>query len=127
MKPRFRLPPLDRLLRTLVLGLLALAIVGKPVLAELCDAHALSHLAAAAEGATAGKHVDSLAEARSDSDHASGKHQILHASDASPAYVEPFPALTVPPSRFAATLPQGFDESAPPSRSFDSPFRPPIA
>ena len=112
-----------KLFRTLLLAMLALAIVAKPVLAELCDAHALAHLSAAA----AAKHVDSAAEKRSDRDHASGKHQTLHASDASPAYVEPFPALTVPPSRFAATAPPVFDEAAPPARAFDSPFRPPIA
>jgi hypothetical protein len=111
-----------RLFRTLLLAMLALAIVAKPVLAELCDAHALAHLTAAAA-----KHVDSASEKRSDRDHASGRHQTLHASDASPAYVEPFPALTVPPSRFAASAPPVFDEAAPPARPFDSPFRPPIA
>jgi hypothetical protein len=104
--------------------MLALALVGKPVLAELCDAHALSHLAGAA---AVTKHVDTVSEARSDRDHASGAHQLLHAFDASPAFVELFPALTVPPSRFAAVAPPVFDEAAPPARGFDSPFRPPIA
>jgi len=117
----FRLPPLARLLRTLVLGLLALAIVGKPVLAELCDTHELTHLMASS------KHVDTASEARSDRDHASGKHQVLHAFDATPGYVQPFTALTVPPSRFPPTAPAVVDEAAPPARAFDSPFRPPIA
>jgi hypothetical protein len=112
--------PLPRLFRTLVLALVALAVVGKPVLAELCNVHELTHL-------TASKHVDSASEARSDRDHASGKHQTLHAFDASPGYIEPFQALTVPPSRFAASAPPVFDEAAPPARGFDSPFRPPIA
>ena len=114
--------PLLRTLRTLLFGMLALAIVAKPVLAELCDAHALAHLSAAAS-----KHVDSAAEKRSDRDHASGGHQTLHASDASPAFVEPFPALTVPPAHFAASAPPAIDDEAPPARGFDSPFRPPIA
>ena len=116
--------PLPRLLRTLVLALVALAVVGKPVLAELCDAHALAHLTAAAAAA---KHVDTAAEKRSDRDHASGKHQTLHSFDASAAMVELFPTLTVPPARFAAAaLPVHVAEAAP-ARAFDSPFRPPIA
>jgi hypothetical protein len=118
--------PLLRLFRTLVMGLLMLAIVGKPVLAELCDAHTLSHLFAASE--SAGKaHVDTVAEARSDRDHASGAHELLHAFDASPAFVELFPALTVPPARFTTIAPPVLVAVAPPARGFDSPFRPPIA
>ena len=113
--------PLLRLLRTLVMGMLVLAIVGKPVLAELCNVHALSHL-----GSSAG-HVDSVAEARTDQDHASGAHQLLHAFDASPAFVELFPVLTVPPSRYAAIAPPVYRALASPARSIDSPFRPPIA
>jgi hypothetical protein len=113
--------PLLRVLRTLVLGMLALAIVAKPVLGELCDTHALTHLMASA------KHVDSAAERRSDRDHDTGRHQTLHAFDASPGYIEPFTALTVPPARFANGAPPAIDEAAPPARAFDSPFRPPIA
>jgi hypothetical protein len=122
--------PLLRLFRTLVMGMLMLAIVGKPVLAELCNVHSLSHLIAAGEIAAHEKvpmHVDTAAEARSDHDHASGAHQLLHAFDASAAFVELFPALTVPPSRFAAIAPPVHEAAAPPARGFDSPFRPPIA
>jgi hypothetical protein len=119
-------PSLPNFLRTLVLGLLALAIVVKPVLAELCNAHAISHAAATAAAAAA-KHVDSAAEERSDRDHASGKHQVLHAADATPGYIEHFAALTVPPSRFAEAAPPALDDEPPPARGFDSPFRPPIA
>jgi hypothetical protein len=115
---------LPQFLRTLVLGLLALAIVVKPVLAELCNAHAISHAEAAAAAA---RHVDSAAEERSDPDHASGKHQELHSADATPGYLEPFAALTVPPARFAEAAPPALDDDPPPSRGFDSPFRPPIA
>ena len=118
--------PLLRLFRTLLMGLLALGIVVKPVMGELCDAHELMHLAAQVEGAAA-KHVDSVAEARSDRDHANGKHQGLHASDASPASVDLFPALTVPPARFVALSLPTHEAAAPPARGFDSPFRPPIA
>ena len=57
----FRRSPLLRFARTLVMGLMALAMIGKPVLAELCNVHALSHL-----GSIATAHVDSAAEARSD-------------------------------------------------------------
>ena len=112
-------------LRTLVMGLLVLAIVGKPVLAELCNVHALTHEFAGSAGAPA--HVDTAAEARSDRDHASGAHQLLHAFDASPAFVELFPTLAVPPSRFAAAAPPVYSALAPPARSVESPFRPPIA
>jgi hypothetical protein len=111
-------------LRTLVVAMLALALVGKPVLAELCNVHSLSHLTPFASGAG---HVDSTAEARSDRDHASGAHQLLHAFDASPAFVELFPVLTVPPARFIALAPPVYRALAPPARGFDSPFRPPIA
>ena len=113
--------PLLRALRTLVMGMLVLAIVGKPVLAELCNVHALTHMGANAA------HVDSAAEARSDEDHASGAHQLLHAFDASPAFVELFPVLALPPSRHAAIAPPVYHALAPPARSVDSPFRPPIA
>jgi hypothetical protein len=124
--------PLLRLFRTLVLGMVALALVGKPVLAELCNVHALSHLIAAEEAAE-GKpsavpmHVDTLAEARGDLDHASGAHQLLHAFDASPAFVELFPVLTVPPAHFAAIAPPVYRSLAPPAPVVESPFRPPIA
>jgi len=126
--------PLLRLFRTLVLGMVALALIGKPVLAELCNVHALSHLIAAEEAAEgkaslsrAPMHVDTAAEARSDKDHASGAHQLLHAFDASPAFIELFPVLTVPPSRFAAIAPPVYRSLAPPALAVESPFRPPIA
>ena len=120
--------PLLRLLRTLVMGMLVLAIVAKPVLAELCNVHELMHLIAAGEPASKPPiHVDTATEARGDRDHASGAHQLLHAFDASAAYVELFPVLTVPPSRFAAIAPPVLHVEAPPTRGFDSPFRPPIA
>jgi hypothetical protein len=121
--------PLLRLLRTLVMGVLVLAIVAKPVLAELCNVHELMHLIAAGEPASkAPMHVDSVAEARSDKDHASGAHQLLHAFDASAAYVELFPVLTVAPAQFASHIaPPVHEAIAPAARAFDSPFRPPIA
>jgi len=122
--------PLLRLFRTLVLGMLVLAVIGKPVLAELCNVHALTHLIAEGEakaGHPVDAHVDTAAEARSDSDHAKGAHQLLHAFDASPAFVELFPLLTVPPSRFAEIAPQVHVAVTPQARGFDSPFRPPIA
>jgi hypothetical protein len=115
---------LPNFLRTLVVGMLALALVGKPVLAELCNVHSLTHLS---QSTAAAKHVDTVAEARSDRDHASGAHQLLHAFDASPAFVELVPVLTVPPARFTALAPPVYRALAPPARSFDSPFRPPIA
>ena len=126
---RLERSPLLRALRTLVMGLLVLAIVGKPVLAELCNVHALTHeFATQAEGAgKAPAHVDTAAEARSDLDHASGAHQLLHAFDASPAFVELFPTLAVPPSRFDAIAPPVYRALAPPVRTVESPFRPPIA
>ena len=120
--------PLLRLLRNLVMGMLVLAIVAKPVLAELCNVHELMHLIAAGEPANKPPiHVDTLAEARGDRDHASGAHQLLHAFDASAAFVELFPVLTVPPVRFEAIAPPVYEVLAPPARGFDSPFRPPIA
>ncbi len=122
--------PLLRLFRTLVLGIVMLTLIGKPVLAELCNVHALTHLIDAAEAGKPGlapMHVDTVAEARGDLDHASGAHQLLHAFDASPAFVELFPALTVPPSRFAAIAPPVYRELAPPALAVESPFRPPIA
>jgi hypothetical protein len=122
--------PLLRLFRTLVLGMVALALVGKPVLAELCNVHALSHLIADAEAGKPGMapiHVDTAAEARGDLDHASGAHQLLHAFDASPAFVELFPVLGVLPSRFAAIAPTPYRPLAPPALAVESPFRPPIA
>jgi hypothetical protein len=118
---RTGLPRLPEFLRTLVLGLVMLAIVGKPVLAELCDTHALSHLV------TAAKHVDSASEVRSDRDHASGKHATLHAFDAAAAFVELFPALSVPPALFTTMGLPPHVAAAPPVLRFDSPFRPPIA
>ena len=125
--------PLLRLFRTLVMGMLVLAVIGKPVLAELCNVHALTHLIAAGEAAGGPGHeaplvhVDTAAEARSDRDHASGAHQLLHAFEACAAFVELFPVLTVPPSRFAEAAPPVHEAIAPLARSFDSPFRPPIA
>jgi HAMP domain-containing protein len=120
--------PLLRLFRTLVMGVLVLAIVAKPVLAELCNVHELMHLIAAGEPASKPPiHVDSVAEARSDKDHASGAHQLLHAFDASAAYVELFPALTAAPAQFAHIAPPVHEAIAPAARAFDSPFRPPIA
>ena len=120
--------PLLRYARFLVMGMLALAIIAKPVLAEFCNAHAIAHAAAEAAGQDAhADSGDSAGDARSDHDHASGKHQTLHAYDASPAYVEPFPALGVPPARFAAQALPAYTAAAPPARRPDSPLRPPIA
>ena len=86
------------------------------------------HLIAAGEPASNPPiHVDTAAEARGDKDHANGAHQLLHAFDASAAYVELFPVLTVPPVRFDAIAPPVYEALAPPARGFDSPFRPPIA
>jgi len=96
----------------------------------LCNVHSLTHLIADSEakaGHAAPVHVDTAVEARVDSDHASGAHQLLHAFDASAAFVELFPVLTVPPSRFTAVAPPVYRAFAPPSRGFESPFRPPIA
>ena len=122
---------LPLLFRTFLVGMLALAIVGKPVLAELCDAHELMHMMAKVEAGkhdgAAPMHVDTVAEARSDRDHATGAHQQIHSAAATPAYVQPFTALTVPPARFAALAPPLYEALAPAARGFDSPFRPPIA
>jgi hypothetical protein len=110
------------------MGMLVLAIVAKPVLAELCNVHELMHLIAAGEPASKPPiHVDTASEARSDQDHARGAHQLLHAFDASAAYIELFPVLTVAPAQFAHIAPPLHEAIAPPARSFDSPFRPPIA
>jgi hypothetical protein len=125
--------PLLRLFRTLVMGMLVLAVIGKPVLAELCNVHALTHLIAAGGAASpagheaAPVHVDTASEARSDRDHASGAHQLLHAFEASAAFVELFPVLTVPPAHFAAIAPPVYRSLAPPAPVVESPFRPPIA
>jgi len=125
---RYRSPLLP-LFRTLLLGLLALGVVAKPVLGELCDAHALAHLLAreAAANDPVRQRVDSAAEARSDRDHASGADQALHASDATPAFIEIFPALTVPPAHFASVALPLHEAATFVVRAFDSPFRPPIA
>jgi hypothetical protein len=117
---RLATSPLLRLFRTLVLGIVVLTLIGKPVLAELCGVHALTHMGNI-------PHVDSAAEARIDKDHASGAHQLLHAFDASPAFIELFPVLTVPPARFTAIAPPVYRSLAPPARVVESPFRPPIA
>ena len=122
---RFARSPHLRLLRTLMIGMLMLAIVAKPLLAELCDMHALTHVVSAASHSA--QRADTPAEARSDRDHASGAHQLLHAFEASVAFVEPFPVLTVAPARFAHLAPRSYEALAPPARAFDSPFRPPIA
>jgi len=122
--------PLQRLLRTFVLGMVALALIGKPVLAELCNVHALTHMIDAAGAGKPGftpMHVDTVAEARGDDDHASGAHQLLHAFDASPAFVELFPILTVAPARFTAIAPPVYRALAPPALAVESLFRPPIA
>jgi hypothetical protein len=129
---RLNRSPLLRLFRTLVMGVLVLAIVAKPVLAELCNVHSLMHLIAASEAAKPGYdgvpiHVDTAAEARDDRDHAGGSHALLHAFDASPAFIELFPVLTVPPARFTAIAPPVYRSLAPPARVVESPFRPPIA
>ena len=125
----FRLRPLLPLFRTLLLGLLALGVVAKPVLGELCDAHALVHLLAerAAANDPVRQHVDSAAEARGDRDHASGADQALHASDATAAFVELFPALTVPPAPFASVALPLHQATTFVVRAIDSPLRPPIA
>jgi hypothetical protein len=117
---------LARLLRTVMVGLLVLGVVAKPVIGRLCEAHELSHLVAAAnDGGPV--HVDSPAELRSDQDHASGRHLLLHAEDNLPAWVQPLATLSVPPIRFAGATPAPVDEAAPPARRPESPFRPPIA
>lgn len=113
--------PLPRLLRTFMVGLLMLGIVAKPVMSVICETHELSHLIAASG------HVDSAAEARSDSDHASGAHQFVHAGDTTPAYIEPLAMLSVPALAYAADAPAPVDDVAPVARRPDTPFRPPIA
>ena len=122
--------PLDRsprrhLFRTLVAGMLMLAIVAKPLLAELCNMHALTHVLPAVSQID--RHVDTAAEARSDRDHASGAHQFLHALDAPGTFVEPVPVLMVVPQRFAHLAPPAYRALEPPARGVESPFRPPIA
>lgn len=112
--------PLPRLFRTFVVGLLMLGIVAKPVISLICETHELSHLVAS-------KHVDSAAEARSDRDHASGKHQFVHAGDTTPATLPPLLTLNVPAIPYAADAPAPAGDVAPPARRPDTPFRPPIA
>ena len=112
--------PTLRLFRTLIVGMLVLAIVAKPLLAELCNVHELTHLVASA-------HVDTPEEARSDREHANGAHAFIHAFDAPAAQVDPFPVIAVPPVRFAHVVPLEVVALAPPVRPFESPFRPPIA
>lgn len=118
---RRRARRLPSLLRTFMVGMLMLGVLAKPILSLICETHELTHLMASSD------HVDSAAEQRSDADHARGDHQLVHAGDTTPAYIEPLVTLTVPAIPYADAAPAPANDVAPPSRHVDSPFRPPIA
>jgi hypothetical protein len=121
-------PSIQRLpviLRASLLGLLMLAVVGRPLSSLVCETHQLGHLSAASSQASS--HVDSLAELQLDADHANGAHGLLHGSDKGGTYADIAAVVTLPIVRFESvpvSMPTELPVTVQPATR---PFRPPMA
>jgi hypothetical protein len=113
------------LLRASLLGLLILAVVGKPMASSMCEIHQLGHTFAALSHTQF--HDESNAERQMDSEHASGAHGLLHGSDNSGTYADIAPVVTLPVIRFESEPISLPTERTVPSQQIVRPFRPPIA
>jgi hypothetical protein len=113
------------LLRAGLLGLLLLAVVGKPISSTWCETHQLVHTISALSHDHF--HRDSVGERQLDADHAKGVHGSLHAGDQGSTYADIAAVVTVPEVRFESmwiTVPA---ETPVPSQPIARLFRPPIA
>jgi hypothetical protein len=112
------------LLRASLLGLLMLAVVGKPMTSSMCVTHQLGHtLSASGHGHF---HHDSGAERQMDSDHANGAHDLLHGGDHG-TYADIAAVITLPVVRFESDVILLPTELPAPLKHVARPFRPPIA
>jgi hypothetical protein len=114
------------LLRASLLALLMLGVIIKPVLAPLCDIHALGHALRIYQhdpGTTALDH----AEHQFDQHAVRGAHGLVHEGDSGSAYADNTASITLIAVRFEASRLQLPPASPVPLESVGAPFRPPIA
>jgi hypothetical protein len=112
-------------LRASLLGLLLLAVVGKPMASSLCEIHQLGHTLAARSHVNF--HSDSAAERQMDSEHASGAHGLLHGGDQGSTYADIAAVVTLPVVHFESVQISLPAESRMPPQQITRLFRPPIA
>ncbi|MEO8307983.1 MAG: hypothetical protein ABI616_08075 [Pseudomonadota bacterium] len=119
-----RFQRLPTLLRACLLGLLMLAVIGKPMSSTMCELHQLGHTIAALSHSQF--HEDSSAERQMDSDHAKGGHGLLHGSDQGGTYADIATVVTVPVVRLKSDPILIPTELPVPPQHIARLFRPPI-
>ena len=113
-------------LRAGILALLLLGACVKPMLAAVCDVHAIGHALFVADANAPKVEHDPGREHEVDRDHARGKHGSLHGYDDSGAYAHLVAEVILPEAGVAqAHMPLPVDVSLPLKR-IGAPFRPPI-
>lgn len=117
--------PLPTLLRASLLGLLALAVVSKPITSWMCETHQLGHTLALLSHSHF--HDDSVSERQLDSEHASGAHGLLHGGEHGGTYADIAAVVTLPIVRFESEPISLPTELQVPLQHVARPFRPPIA
>jgi hypothetical protein len=113
------------LLRASLLGLLVLAVVGKPMASSMCEIHQLGHTLAALSHVSF--HSDSAAERQMDTEHAKGAHGLLHGGDQGSTYADIAAVVTLPVVHFESDQIALPAESPMPPQQITRLFRPPIA
>ena len=119
-----RFQRLPTLLRASLLGLMMLAVVGKPMSSSMCEIHQLGHTLAALSHSQF--HDESSAERQMDSDHAKGAHGLLHGGDQGGTYADIAAVVTVPVVRLESDPVLIPAELPVPLQHIARPFRPPI-
>lgn len=123
MRPPAHRPP--SLLRAALLALLMLGVMIKPVLAPLCDIHALGHELRVYQHEP-GNSLLQNAERQFDQHAADGAHGLVHEGDSGSAYADNTASIVLIAVRFDAVRLQLPPASHVPLQSVGAPFRPPI-
>jgi hypothetical protein len=114
------------LLRASLLALLMLGVIIKPVLAPLCDIHALGHALRVYQHEPGNSPLQN-AERQFDQHAAGGAHGLVHEGDSGSAYADNTASIVLIAVRFDALRLQLPPASPVPLQSVGAPFRPPIA
>lgn len=113
------------LLHLSLLGMVMLAVVGRPLYSSWCVTHQLGHTLGAFSQEKFRE--DSSAERQLDAEHASGAHGQLHGDDVGGEYADIATAMAVPAVYFDSVPNPYLTELPVPVQHVTNPFRPPMA